>query len=38
MLPIETAALAKLAGTSPQHMGQSRKKIDPILDEVEFRA
>lgn len=37
MLPIETAQLAKMAGTSPQHMGQSRKKIDPLLD-VEFRA
>lgn len=32
MLPIETAELARLAGTSPQHMGQSRKKIDERLE------
>jgi hypothetical protein len=36
MLPIETAQLAKMAGTSPQHMGQSRKKLDALLEE-EFR-
>lgn len=36
MLPIETAALARLAGTTPQHIGQSRKKLDPLLD-TEFR-
>jgi hypothetical protein len=37
MLPISTGELARMAGTSPQHMGQSRAKLDPIL-EVEFRA
>lgn len=36
MLPIETRELAKMAGTSPQHMGQSRAKLEPLL-EVEFR-
>jgi hypothetical protein len=36
MLPIETAALARMAGTTPQHMGQSRAKVDPLL-EVEYR-
>jgi hypothetical protein len=36
MLPIETGQLAKMAGTSPQHMGQSRAKLEPLL-EVEFR-
>jgi hypothetical protein len=36
MLPIETAELARMAGTSPQHMGQSRAKLDALL-EVEFR-
>jgi hypothetical protein len=36
MLPMETAELARLAGTTPQHIGQSRKKLDPLLS-VEFR-
>ena len=36
MLPISTAELARMAGTSPQHMGQSRAKLDALL-EVEFR-
>jgi hypothetical protein len=31
MLPVTTAELARLAGTSPQHMGRSREKLDPLL-------
>jgi hypothetical protein len=31
MLPVSTTELARLAGTSPQHMGQSRKKLDDFL-------
>lgn len=38
MLPITTAELARMAGTSPQHMGQSRKKVEPLLMEHEYRA
>lgn len=32
MLPVTTAELARLAGTSPQHMGRSREKLDPLFD------
>jgi hypothetical protein len=36
MLPIETAALARMAGTTPQHMGQSRAKLEDAMG-VEYR-
>lgn len=31
MLPVSNAELARLAGTSPQHMGRSREKLDALL-------
>jgi hypothetical protein len=34
MLPVTTAELARLAGTSPQHIGQSREKLDEFLADV----
>ena len=32
MLPMSLQDMARLASTSPQHLGQSRKKLDPLLE------
>jgi len=37
MLPVSNAELARLAGTSPQHLARSREKLDPLFD-IDFRA